>query len=161
LTDPEEKGKKETTLVKDVEALIGKYAGTFAAQRAYAVRANIAFENKDWDKAAETWIELARKAPKSYIAPIALMNAAAALEEKGDPAKSLEILESLTKGYSTAFPEMPRVLFSIGRLSEAKESFETASTNYNKIIDEYPSSSWTKLARNRIIYLKTQNKIPN
>jgi tetratricopeptide (TPR) repeat protein len=149
----------ETEMVQQAETLIADYNGTYAAQKAADILAGIAFRKHDWEKAAELWAALAGKYTNSYLAPIALLNAAASWEEAGKPDKSVEALRTVLAQYSATFPYIPRVLFSMGRFAEKNETFEDAKTHYNRLIDEYPGSSWTKLARDRIIFLRAQNKI--
>jgi outer membrane protein assembly factor BamD (BamD/ComL family) len=50
-------------------------------------------------------------------------------------------------------------LFTQGRLNEELENHEVAADAYNRLVDEHPQSSWTNLARNRIIALKTRGLI--
>jgi predicted negative regulator of RcsB-dependent stress response len=155
----EEKPVKEEAILKELDAVLSDYAGTYAAVRALFMKAEIAFEKKDFAAAAKTYTELSEKSPKSHLAPIALLNASAAYEEVSDSASALGALRKIEKTYLTSFPEMPRVLFGIARLSEGLSDFETSAKYYNRVIDEYGSSSWTKIARDRIIYLQTQKKI--
>ncbi len=106
------------------------------------------------------WTDLADGAPKSYMAPIGLLNAASAWEEGGKPEKAIEALARVVSAYRQTLPETPRALFALGRLSEKLEANDKAAGYYNELIDGYPGSSWTKLARDRIIYLQVRNKIP-
>lgn len=151
----EEKAKLENTILTELDAIIDAYPRYYAAVRAYDVKAEIAFEKKEYGTAAELWNTLAIKYPKSHLAPIALMSAAVCKEEAGDLEGALKDLKEVDSIYAKSFPEIPHVLFSMGRILETKGSSSEASVYYNRLIDEYPSSSWTKLARNRLIYFKT------
>lgn len=54
---------------------------------------------------------------------------------------------------------VPHALFSLGRLYESQENYESAYALYDRLEDEHPLSNWTKIGRNRIIELKVQGKI--
>ncbi|MDR1933490.1 MAG: tetratricopeptide repeat protein [Spirochaetales bacterium] len=152
-------GVLEEDLAAAAQAIIKEFPDLYAQMRAQDILASIAFRKKEYEKAAELWMVLAEKHPKTYYAPFALQNACAAWEEAGRPDKAAEALTQVVTKFSAAFPDMPRVLFSLGRLAEAGETFEDAQTHYNRLVEEYPGSSWTKLAYNRIIFLEAQNKI--
>ena len=156
--DTEIKNKKLTSLSKSLDEIIGLYKGHYAAQRALYLKAELAFEKKDWELAAKTWIEMATQNPTNYLSSIARMNAAISFEEQGNIDKAIEILNALSTS-DTDFPEMPRVLFSQGRLNETKQNYQKAVEYYNRLIEEYAASSWTKIARDRILFLKITNKI--
>lgn len=92
-----------------------------------------------------------------YLGASALLKAGLALEATGDLNAARDMLVTLVDDYDTA--EEPRVLFTLGRLSELLEDYETAGVYYNRLIDEYTSSGWTNFAHNRIIDLKVKNKL--
>jgi len=158
MKDSDEKNKKYDAVSKSLDEIIANYQGYYAAQRASYIKGSLAFEKKDWDSAAKTWTEMAAQYPKSHLASIARMNAAAAYEENGNIDKAVETLITITTTEGD-FPEMSRVIFSLGRLNEEKKDFTKAAEYYNKLIEDYAASSWTKLARDRIILLKVQNKV--
>ncbi|MDR1626659.1 MAG: tetratricopeptide repeat protein [Spirochaetia bacterium] len=149
----------ETDLTREAEALAAEYDGLYAQARAFDILASVAFKKKEYGEAAGIWTTLAEKHAKSYVAPFALLNAAAAWEEAGDPEKAAEALRRVTENFSGAFPDMPRVFLLLGRIAESTGKFEEAKTYYNRLFDDYPGSSWTKLAHNRIIRLQIENKI--
>jgi predicted negative regulator of RcsB-dependent stress response len=149
----------EADILQAAEAVVAEYDGLYAQMRAFDILAAVAFDKKEYEKAAEYWTTLAGKHAKAYLAPIALLNAAAAWEEAGKTDKAMEALTEIVTKFSTVFPDVPRILFSLGRLAEGNQSFEDAKDYYNRLIDEYSGSSWTKLAHNRIIYLQIENKI--
>jgi predicted negative regulator of RcsB-dependent stress response len=149
----------ETELTRGAEALAAEYGGMYAQARAWDILASVAFKKKEYEKAAEIWTRLAEQHAQSYLAPIALLNASAAWEEAENPDKAAEALTGITEKFSAVFPDMPRVFLLLGRIAEADERFEDAKTYYTRLVDEYPGSSWTKLAHNRIIRLQIENKI--
>jgi tetratricopeptide (TPR) repeat protein len=149
----------ETELIREAESIAAEYEGLYAQARASDILASVAFRKKEYEKAAQIWTALAEKHAKSYLAPFALVNAAAAWEDAGNPQKAAEALTGVTEKFSTAFPDMPRVFLLLGRIAESTGRFEDAKTYYNRLLADYPGSSWTKLAHNRIIRLQIENKI--
>lgn len=132
--------------------------GSYPKQRADYIEAEVSFASKDFATAETRFLAAVEESKDSYLAPVALMNAAIAAEEAGKVIEAKSYLERLAADYAKSSSLAPRALFNIGRLAEESQQWNDAKTSYQKILDEYASSSWTKLARDRIIYLKVQNK---
>ena len=157
----DEKKKTEImeTILSSLDDIIGKYSNYYAGQRALFMKGEVYFADKQYDKAAENYSAFANKYKKSYLAPISLNNIAVCHEELGDNDAAISYYKKITEAYSNDFPNIPRVLFSLGRLYETKEDFNTAMEYYNMISDKYADSDWTILSKNRIIFLKGAGKI--
>jgi TolA-binding protein len=93
------------------------------------------------------------------LAPIALANGAAAWEEATDGENATRLWSRIVEEYGAEAAESARALFALGRIAEGEGAFEDAAVRYNTLLDDYPASSWTNLARNRIIYLTTEGLI--
>jgi len=155
----EDKNKLEENLTTSLKRIIEKYPRLYAAQRAYILLANISFNKEEWDKAAEYFITLSESFPESYLAPVGLANAAISYEAKGEIDNAVETLQILANTYSDTFPEMPHIYFNLGRLYEEIKDYSRAAESYKKLIDNYSNSNWTKLAKDRIIFLTVEGKI--
>lgn len=147
------------TLVSEIDEIVGSYPREYAAQRAIYLHARGLTELQRWSEASERYIDLADRFPDSYLAPISLTQAAVAAENHDDRELALEILNRLVDIYDSESAEIPRALFSIGRISEGMDRIVEAAESYNRLIDDYPGSSWTNLARDRIITLTVQGRI--
>ncbi|MDR2589161.1 MAG: tetratricopeptide repeat protein [Spirochaetales bacterium] len=152
--DAAEKASSQAeAVVREAQAVTAEYGDTFAAQKALDIQADIAYRTQDLEKAAEIWTSLAGRYPSSYLAPIALLNAASSWEDAEKPEKAAENLNLILERHSTDFPDIPLVIFSLGRLAEKAQTPEDAKNFYTRLINEYPGSSWTKYAHDRIITL--------
>ena len=149
----------ETAQSKDVDALldeINAFAPStfgYAASRAFSLAADIYFSRGEWGKAEEAWAASARKAPKIYLAPLSLFNAAVAAEEQG----SLEIAIDYYRqsiDFPGINPASARSRFNIGRIYEAQQDKTKAAEAYMELIEKNPNSPWANLAQNRIIILE-------
>ncbi len=148
-TDDDAKTKKIDALIADaLEA--GKGKG-FAASRSLALAGALYADKKEWSEAQKNWLAAADNAPTSYLAPIALYNAASAAEEFGDGKKALELYSRCADQYKDSFPLAARALFAVGRIDEDMKDFAAANAAYKKIIEQWPDDSWTKLAHSRIL----------
>lgn len=107
-------------------------------------------------EAASYFLQVAESA-RGYFAPASFLKAALLYEEAGDIPKARELLTKLVTDYD--YQEEPRALFSLGRLAESDNDYETATQFYNQLIDNYASSEWKNLAYNRIISLSSASKI--
>jgi tetratricopeptide (TPR) repeat protein len=152
----------DTAKSMDVQALleeINAFApGTFgyASAKAYSLAADIYAARNEWAKAEESWVLSSQRAPKIYLAPLSLYNAAVAAEEQGKLDAAIEYYnQSLAS--SADFPAAPRARFNIGRIYEAKHDKEAASEAYRSLIDNFPvESNWVKLAQSRLISLEIE-----
>ncbi|MFP4426169.1 MAG: tetratricopeptide repeat protein [Spirochaetaceae bacterium] len=157
--DQEEKSTLKEEIDSTASEILDRYGNTFAAQRAHFVLAGLAWENENYEEAASRYALLAEEFPRSYLAPVALFNAAIAQEELGNPEEAEVLYQRLVEEYADSSAQVPRALFALGRLSESADAYEEAASYYNRILDEYGESSWTTLARNRIIFLQTEELI--
>ncbi|MFA6507890.1 MAG: tetratricopeptide repeat protein, partial [Treponemataceae bacterium] len=149
VTDDAKKNENVTALIADLKKVSIKKG--YAAARALSITASVYADKKEWAEAEKNWLEAAQVDPKSYLAPIALYNAAAAAEERGDNKKALELYNRCAGEFKDSFPLAPRALFATGRINEDLKDFTTANAAYKKIIEQWPNDSWTKLAHSRII----------
>ena len=158
-TDTAKKQSLEKELTDLLARILSRYPRQYAAQRAYLQQADLAYRAKDWGKAAENYQALASRFPRSYLAPLALLYAGVSSEELGDAKQALSSYQRVRERYRNSYL-LPRALFSIGRLLETEGDSAGALKVYNELEDDHPDSNWTKVARNRILGLKTEGKIP-
>ena len=155
VTDDTKKAEKEKKIIEDLEGIVNKGDKNYPMERALFILGNIYYTKENWEKAAENFMKLSELFPKSYLAPVSLLNAAAAFEELENYDKAIEDYQKVVDKYQDISPDADRALFAIGRLYEAKSDKDAAVKTYNSLIDTFPSSNWTNLARSRIIYLET------
>ena len=156
--DEKKKSALEDKLLEKLKLIIREYPNEYGTQRALFIRANFYFDKKNWEKAALDFTDLSRSFPKSYLATISLFNAASCYEEMNKPEKAIVLYQDILKKYKSSIV-YNRSLFALGRLNEQLEKYDEAKKYYERLQDESPQSNWTKLAINRIIYLKVNNKI--
>ena len=140
-------------LVSDLNRIIDEYPKLYAGQRALHLLGSYYFTFEEWELSQKAFLRLADRFPKSYLAPVSRINAAVALEEGGEYSRAIETYEQVIAKHKDRSPEIARVLFSLGRLNESHGTREAAFEYYNRVVDDYGWSSWTKLAQDRIIYL--------
>jgi tetratricopeptide (TPR) repeat protein len=151
----ESKAADVEALLADLDAFARKTSG-YAGGRAWALIGGIRSDTKEWAAAEAAWAGAAKAAPKTYLAPIALFNAAVAAEEQG---KTAEAIDYYTRSVShpAAFPAAARAQFAIGRLHEAAADTDAALAAYRAVIAAWPRDAvWSGLAQSRIISLETK-----
>ncbi len=156
LTDDEKLSSATKEIEEKLNILIDGGKKNYVLQRALFIRATIFFQNEDWDKSIDDFKLLAELFNSSYLAPISLINAAIAFEESGKIDEAIEEYYIVVNNYSSVSPEISNVYFSIGRLFEQKSDKTAALKAYNDLLDNFPNSNWTNLARSRIIYLESK-----
>jgi tetratricopeptide (TPR) repeat protein len=150
------KAALETSILGEIDALTAKWPRFFAAQRARVIRAKIAESKKDWSLAESEWVAAADVNPSSYLAPIALQGAAYAAEERGAPEKAAEYYTRINEKSSAGRMGVPHAYFSLGRIAEGAKDYSEAVGHYEKLVAAYPGDDWTKLAKDRILFLKSR-----
>ncbi|MFP4113193.1 MAG: tetratricopeptide repeat protein [Spirochaetales bacterium] len=146
-------------LSAELEQLIDDYPRTYAAARARIIDARALAQLERWQEASDRYVEVADLFPETYLAPVSLMDAAVAAEEAGNADGALELHRRIVHDYAEQSAEVPRALFSIGRILEGTDNVAEAAEAYRTLVDDYPASSWTNLARNRIITLTVEGRI--
>ncbi|MDR1972497.1 MAG: tetratricopeptide repeat protein [Treponema sp.] len=142
-------------LLEELSAFAPKASG-YPGARAYALIAGIRGDKKEWAEAEQAWREAAKKAGRSYLAPVALFNAAAAAEEQG---KTAEAIALYGECISESFPSSPRAQFAIGRLEEKLGNRENALAAYQALRTNWPADTlWRNLAQSRIISLEGEKR---
>jgi tetratricopeptide (TPR) repeat protein len=146
---------KEAPETAELVAEIEQFAegkSRFVGAEAYSLVANYHADKDDWVAAEAAWLKAAAKAPKDYLAPSALFNAAVAAEEQGNTSKAVDYYTQAAE-FQGIFGGKVRAYFAIGRLYEAENNITAALEMYQKITDDYPSDELAKLAQSRIIVL--------
>ncbi len=157
-TDATKKAGLEKQLLADLDGIINSFPRQYGAQRALLLRADLRYELKDWARAEADYRDLAKRSPKSYLAPIALYNAAVCLEGEGKAADAKALYERIALDWKED-AIAPRALFDAGRLAEAAGDWTAAQQHYEQIDAQWPTSQWDALAKNRLIALKVAGKI--
>lgn len=156
-TDARETGFEE--LRTTASAIMTSYSGTYSAVRAQMITAEAQAIMERWSEASEGFESAAAAARGSYLAPVALMAAAASSENGDDPARALELYQRVVTEYGETTPQAPRAAFAVGRILESQDRIAEAADAYRSLVEDYPASSWTNLARNRIISLTVEGRI--
>jgi len=155
----EDKAKKAelgSTLSASLEAVAKGYPRQFAGARALTMLARMAEADKDYATAEKRWMAVYEGYPKIYLAPIALQNAAVAAEERGALDQAVAHYKLVVDKYSGKTVGIAHALFSLGRLAEESKDYVQALSYYEKVLADWPDDDWTKLAKDRIIFLKAQ-----
>lgn len=141
-----------TALQEDLEAFENTNSG-FAAARAYGISAGIYMDQKKWAEAETAWSKAAEASAKSYLAPVAVFNAAVAAEEQGNTEGAIAYYAEVLS-FGDVFPQAARAQFSVGRLEESRNNTEAALAAYRELLAKWPNDPvWANLAQNRILLL--------
>jgi tetratricopeptide (TPR) repeat protein len=128
----------------------------YPAGRAWALAGQIYTKRKDWPNAQEAWQKAAKAASKTFLAPAAYFNAAAAAEEQGNREEAVELYKNCVS-HPFDFVAAPRAQFSIGRLNEELGNVPAAIEAYRVILTRWPSIAvWANLAQSRLAVIEVQ-----
>jgi tetratricopeptide (TPR) repeat protein len=154
--DAAKKATLENALLDSIDSIVKKGPRQYSAQKALAYRARIRENSKDWVSAEKDWLAIAEAVPESYLAPIALQGAAVAAEEQGAIDRASADFKKLIDKYGKVSVGIPHAHFALGRMAEQSKDYASALVSYQKIVSTWPDSDWTKLATDRIIFMKSR-----
>jgi len=145
------------SFIEELSAFAKKNSG-YAGARAGLLIGGIYSEKKEWAEAEAAFAAAAKTAGKTYLAPVAWFNAAAAAEEQGRHTEAIEYYTSCLAAQAV-FPSAPRAQFSVGRLHETLNENDKAVEAYRAVISGWPYDQiWTNLARSRIIAIQVKEE---
>lgn len=151
-TDPADDPARSSA-IDAADNLAAQFPRTYAAQRAAYEAGLLEIAAQRWAEAEERLSTFSQTYKSSYLRPSALMGAAIAAETEGNQAGAADYLAQIVE-----IPERTahttRALFALGRIAEQGGNTDEALARYNELVDRYPTSGWTSLARNRIIALE-------
>lgn len=84
---------------------------------------------------------------KIYLAPMALVNAAACAEAQGDTSKALDLYNQVYNDYQES-GVAPKALFNVARIYMQQGSNQLAQATFAQVADYYPTSEYGLLAKN-------------
>ncbi|PKL26676.1 MAG: hypothetical protein CVV47_01780 [Spirochaetae bacterium HGW-Spirochaetae-3] len=150
-----ERTGKGAALLAEAEAVASKYGRRYASARAATIKAQVLYADNDLPGAEKAYALIADSYPKSHLAPVALANAAAIAEDRGDTDAAIAYLVKSESEYPAA-PGVGRITLSIGRIYETTKRYDQAMEAYTRLVATGAESDWTKIAHDRIILLKSQ-----
>ncbi len=155
-TDAAKKEAAGKTLEAELAKVQKEAPQGYGLSKAWFIQGNYFVAKKQWMDASKAFRAVFDKDKTSYLAPVALLNAAVCEEEAGDAAAALAIYGEFEKAFGTNALLLPQVYFTEGRLLESLGKTADAGAAYKKLLEKYPESGWTKLGRDRIISLNLE-----
>lgn len=131
--------------------------GSIVGIRANMLVAEVAFAQKKYEDARSAWLKAANADKKSYTASLCFYNAAVCSENLNDSEGAISYYKIASDDED--FLLRDHALFSLGRVNESNQKYEEAKTAYEKLDALHPSSNWGKLAKSRLISLKSSGNI--
>jgi len=151
-----ESQSKSDAILAELDAVASKFKRRYAAQKSLVLSGRIYANRDDWASAEKKFLEAADFKSDSFLASFALQEAARSAEERQDIETAISLWKRVIDSYSDSTIGLPHAYFVLGTLYEESKQYAEASARYEKLIASYPDNDWTKLARNRIILLKSQ-----
>lgn len=152
--DADERDAISAELQSDLADILGSVRRGYPALRALMISGELAYQEERFADAKEYFLKAADEYSRTYLAPVALMNAAVTSEKLEDIDRSIELFQRIVDSYSDTFQGAPRALLNIGRLYETQENIDAAVIAYEQITEDYAGSEWAKLARTRLIQIE-------
>ncbi len=126
-------------------------------QFALYYKARYSFQKKLFNEAYDLFLQSASVLEASFLSPSAVYLAAVSAENANEIEKAKALYNQISSGDSEKNTFVPRALFSMGRILESEKKYKEAESFYQQVVDKFNVSNWTKLAKNRIIFLKANS----
>lgn len=133
--------------------LVEKGGNKYPGYKAKYLLADYNFDQGNYAEALALYEDVANVASKTYLAPLSLLNAAAAAENTGDTTKALALYNKIWDTYRTSTGESSKALFNTARIYETQGNTDLAKSVYQQLVDEFADSDYSKLAKNRLLVL--------
>ncbi len=140
----------ETELDDIISSMSSKYPGL----RALMIYGEYYYNLEDYGQSMDKFKQAADQFSSTYLAPVALMNAAVASERSGDSDQAISLYQRVVERYADSFHGVSRALLNIGRLYEGRNNIQAALEAYEQLTVDYSESEWAKLAQTRMIQIE-------
>ncbi|MDD2231868.1 MAG: tetratricopeptide repeat protein, partial [Sphaerochaetaceae bacterium] len=145
------------SLISDLQTAESKGGKAYSGVKASYILGLSYLAAEDNDNAYDSFMRVYEKNPKSYLAPLALFNAAVVKDNVGDQDAALALYDKITAEYGFDAGVAPKALFNSARIHLAKGDTELAKSTFQQIVDEYSGSSssseYVALSKNALLTL--------
>ncbi len=141
-----EEGNQEVfnSLVADLNAEIKN--SSYPSTKAAFLLGELYYETKDYQNAYASYLKCYELNTSSYLAPLALVNAAAAVAETGDTDSALE-LYSKVQDYEISGVNA-KAMFNSALINMGKGNNDLAKSQFEAVVASYSYSEYAALAKN-------------
>ena len=150
---------KGDELLAELDGVASKYRRRYAGQKSLMLAGRVYESREDWESAGKKYLEAADRNPKSFLSYLALQEAARSAEERQDLQEAIRLWKRFVGTAPSTEVGMAHAYFALGSIYEESRQYKEAGESYDKLLSAYPDNDWTKLARDRIILLKSQGLI--
>lgn len=149
--------EKLLVLTESFKVVMEEYPKTKAAAKSAFYIGNIYFSTGEYEKAIEYFKKGTEITGQKYYAVLlCYLGEATTYEQLGNYEKSEEIYRHILESYKNSFV-IPTVKFNLGQLYEKMNKIDEAREQYDGIVSKYEWSSWSELAKKRLLMLKTRH----
>ncbi|MFA5467852.1 MAG: tetratricopeptide repeat protein [Sphaerochaetaceae bacterium] len=135
-------------------ALSKRGGKSYPVVKALYLQGLLAYEEGAYEEANGSFLAAAERNKESYLAPLALFNAAVCSEQLGDNLKAIELYQRIYDDYGSDAVESPRALFSLARLYENDGELDLAKAIFQQLSDEFPASEFGRLAKTKLVIIQ-------
>ncbi len=143
---------KVAGVVKELRDFTDSTYFGFPRTAGYYALGNILFGQKEYREAHKYLVRYADKAPKTSLAPLALLKAAIALEEANDFKGALEMYRRLEDRYGDSIIA-DQIFYNAARVYAKNKDLVNSRNYYNKVIASFPESAFAEQAKKRLFLM--------
>ncbi len=132
-------------ITAELKELVG--GSSYPSVKAAYLLGLVSYEREDYAAAQSYFEQMYDLNSKTFMAPLALVNAAAAADAQGNTETAVTLYNQVYNDY----PESgvaPRALFNVARIYLSQGNTQLAQATFAQVADYYPNSEYGKLAKN-------------
>ena len=134
-----------SSLITDLDSMVK--GSSYPSVKAAYLLGLVYYEQKNYASSQSYFEKVYEMNSKVYLAPVALVNAAACAEDQGNTAKALELYNQVSSDY----PESgvaAKAAFNAARINLLQGNIQLAQASFAQLASSYPNSEYGKLAKN-------------
>lgn len=141
------------SLLAELEEVEKAGGSTYAGVKASYVIAQSYYKADDLDNAYTAYMNVVEKGSKTYLAPLAMFNAAVCKEDSGSEDEALALYEKVVADFGNDTGVAPKALFNSARIHLSKGETDLAKATFQQIVDQFTNSEYVALSKNALLTL--------
>jgi TolA-binding protein len=142
--------ENKAALIADLES--AEKGKGYVSLKASYLKGLAYYLDKKYSEAYDAFMACIDKDSNSYLAALAIVNAAACQEMLGNSAAAIELYSRIANEF-TVSSVGAKALFNTGRIYFEQGNKELAKTVFSQLVDKYPSSEYSALANDILVLM--------
>ncbi len=146
--------------IKTYREIMERFPKTKSAEEAAIRLGNLYYQLERYDEALSTFTDYLNRYPKGRFGFLARLGAGYCYEEKGDFEKASHAYQAALESTS-ADPLLPEAYLAFARVQTALGRVEEARRFFQKVVEQWPRTTWAEMAKSQLASLDDKKPYVN